>query len=140
MLEDTRIEIVTSKRIENRRYLWVPQLGAVFGGVYAFDGLHVWTADSPTPMSRNNWILELDALIARGSRIVVAGHAAQGVDNGVASLQFTRDYLITYEKEVNKANRSEDLIAAMKNHYPNLGLVPGLEIGARVAMQEMTWG
>ncbi|MEM9279767.1 MAG: MBL fold metallo-hydrolase [Pseudomonadota bacterium] len=138
-LEGETIEIITSETMEDRRYLWSPSLQAVFGGVYVFDGLHVWTADTPTPQDRANWIAELDSLIARNPKIVVAGHAAQGTNNGVESLKFTREYLLAYEDEVKKAANSDELIAAMKKLYPDLGLLPALEIGAKVAKGEMKW-
>ena len=41
------IEIVAAEGLANRRYLWVPSLNAVFGGVMIFSGVHVWTADTP---------------------------------------------------------------------------------------------
>lgn len=139
MLEDQPIDIVTSERMHNRRYLWVPSLNAVVGGVYAFDGLHVWTADSPTKQDRQHWIAELDELIARDPAVVVAGHAASGTNNGVASLQFTREYLLAFEQAFDRTGNSEELIAAMQARYPDLGLMPALEIGAKVSKGEMDW-
>lgn len=139
-LEGETIDIVTSSELENRRYLWVPSLEAALGGVYTFEGLHVWTADTPTPEERAAHVRELDALIARNPKIVVAGHAAEGTNNGVACLTFTRDYLLAYEEQVTKAKDSAELIAAMKDLYPGLGLEAGLEIGAKVTKGEMTWG
>lgn len=139
-LEGIELEIVTSKTMEDRRYIWVPSLGAVVGGVYVFAGLHVWTADTPTPRDRANWVAELDALIARNPKIVVAGHAASGLDNGRDSLTFTRDYLLAYEEEVTRSANSAALVSAMTERFPGLGLKQGLEIGAKVAMGEMTWG
>jgi glyoxylase-like metal-dependent hydrolase (beta-lactamase superfamily II) len=41
------IEIVSADGLANRRYLFVPSLNAVFGGVLIFSGVHVWTADTP---------------------------------------------------------------------------------------------
>jgi hypothetical protein len=38
MLEGNTIEIVKAQGLENRRYLWVPSLNAVFGGVLIFSG------------------------------------------------------------------------------------------------------
>jgi len=139
-LEGTEIDIVTSKTMRDRRYLWVPSLEAVFGGVYVFEGLHLWMADTPSPEERAQWITELDELIARKPKIVVAGHAANVTDTGPDSLTFTRDYLLAYEAEVANANDSGALIAAMKRRYPGLGLGVALEIGAKVAKGEMTWG
>ncbi len=140
MLEGAVIDIVTSKTMLDRRYLWVPSLEAVFGGVYVFEGLHVWMADTPTPEARAQWVAELDAMIARKPKVVVAGHAASVVETGPDSLKFTRDYLLAFETEVAKATDSGALIAAMKRLYPGLGLEVALEIGAKVSKGEMKWG
>ena len=45
------IEIVTAQGLANRRYLWVPALQSVFGGVLIFSGVDVWTAPGVTPGS-----------------------------------------------------------------------------------------
>lgn len=139
-LERNEIQFVTSQTMRDRRYLWIPALEAVFGGVYVFEGLHVWMADTPTPEDRANWVTELDALIARKPKIIVAGHARDVADTGPDSLTFTRDYLLAYEAEVTKANDSGALIAAMKRLYPGLGLEVALQLGAKVAKGEMQWG
>ena len=61
--------------LTNRRYLWVPSLKAVFGGVMIFSGVHVWTADTPTKEQRAAWIANLDKIAARGPAVVVAAHS-----------------------------------------------------------------
>ncbi len=139
-LEGTEIEIVTSLAVPNRRYLWVPSINAILGGVMVFDALHVWTADTATPELRAGWVNELNGMLARKPSIVVAGHAAANIDNGAASISYTRDYLLAFEKEVTKAKDSAALIAAMKQRYPEAGLDVALQIGAKVAKGEMKWG
>ncbi|MEJ8475340.1 MBL fold metallo-hydrolase [Roseibium algae] len=139
-LEGTTIEIVTASAVPNRRYLWVPSLNAVLGGVLVFDGLHVWTADTATPELRAGWISELDTMIARNPSLVIAGHAAEGMNNGLASIEFTRDYLVAFEEEVAKSADSAELIAAMQSRFPGLGLEVALQVGAKVAKGEMKWG
>ena len=42
------VEIIAAEGLANRRYLWVPSLKGVFGGVMIFSCVHVWTADTPT--------------------------------------------------------------------------------------------
>jgi hypothetical protein len=44
-----------------------PSLNAVFGGVLIFSGLHVWTADTPTP-PRAAWVKNLEAIAAQAGR------------------------------------------------------------------------
>ncbi|WP_343605419.1 MBL fold metallo-hydrolase [Roseateles sp.] len=139
-LEGHAIEIVAASALENRRYLWVPSLKAVFGGVLVFSGLHVWTADTPTPQARAAWIRNLEAIAARKPAIVVPGHLAAGAALDVSAVTYTRDYLLAFEEEAAKAADSAALIAAMKRRYPSAGLAPALEIGAKVVKGEMKWG
>jgi glyoxylase-like metal-dependent hydrolase (beta-lactamase superfamily II) len=139
-LEGHAIEIVVASELENRRYLWVPSLKAVFGGVLVFSGLHVWTADTPTPQARAAWIRNLEAIAARKPAIVVPGHLAAGAALDVSAVTYTRDYLLAFEEEAAKAADSAALIAAMKRRYPSAGLAPALEIGAKVVKGEMKWG
>lgn len=80
MLEGQRIEIVAAQCLANRRYLWVPSLQAIVGGVLVFSDLHVWTADTPSAAARRAWRDNLDAMLARQPQRVVPGHMGpQGV-------------------------------------------------------------
>jgi glyoxylase-like metal-dependent hydrolase (beta-lactamase superfamily II) len=54
-LEGHRIEIVEVPDMHDRRYLWVPSLKAVFGGVLVSSGGHVWLADNADAASRRSW-------------------------------------------------------------------------------------
>lgn len=139
-LEGQTIEIVKAQGMSNRRYLWVPSLNAVFGGVLIFSGLHVWTADTPTPASRAAWIQNLDAIAARKPTAVVPGHMANNSALDISAVNYTREYLLAFEEELAKAPHSDALIAAMSKRYPAAGLAPALNIGAKVAKGEMKWG
>ena len=135
-----QIEIVEVSGLANRRYLWVPSLKAVFGGVLTFNGLHVWTADTPTPEQRAAWVKALDEMASRQPSIVVAGHMAAGSPTDASAIAYTRDYLLAFEEEVSKAADSAALVGAMTKRYPNAGLAVALNIGAKVAKGEMKWG
>lgn len=139
-LEGRRIDIVNADGLANRRYLWVPSLRAIFGGVMVFSGLHVWTADTATPEDRAAWVRTLDAMLERNPAIVVPGHLNQGAPLGAEALRFTRDYLSAFEVQAARAADSGALIAAMLELYPNLGAVSSLELGAKVVKGEMQWG
>ena len=139
-LEDEVLELVTPEgALPDRGYLWSPSLGAMFGGVLAFAGLHAWTADTATPASRLAWRRALVAMEARNPRIVVAGHGVAGAATDASSLRSTREYLEVFEAEFAAAADGAALIAAMKRRYPGLGLEIALEIGAKVAKGEMNW-
>lgn len=139
-LEGNVIEIVKAQGLDNRRYLWVPSLNAVFGGVLIFSGLHVWTADTPTPASRAAWVKNLEAIAARKPAVVVPGHLAANGALDVSAVNHTREYLLAFEEEVKKAANGDALIAAMNQRYPNAGLPAALQIGAKVAKGELKWG
>ena len=139
-LEGEVIEIIEATNIANRRYLYVPSIDAVLGGVMIFSGLHVWMGDTATPELRSGWKKELDAIAARKPKLVIPGHLAPGAATDVSAITFTRDYLLAFDTELAKAGNSAALIQAMKKRYPNLGSDVTLDISAKVAMGEMKWG
>ncbi|XAH23352.1 MBL fold metallo-hydrolase [Xylophilus sp. GW821-FHT01B05] len=139
-LEGQTIEITDAAGLDNRRYLWVPSLNAIFGGVLLFSGVHVWTADTQGAEARAAWIKTLDAMAARKPAVVVPGHMAVGAATDATAISYTRDYLVAFEEELAKAADSAALIAAMTKRYPNAGMGVALQIGAKVAKGEMKWG
>ncbi len=86
-LEGHRIEIVAAAGLANRRYLWVPSLEAIFGGVLVFAGVHVWTADTQGAEARATWVKNLDAMAARKPGVVVPGHMAIGAATDVSAIR-----------------------------------------------------
>jgi glyoxylase-like metal-dependent hydrolase (beta-lactamase superfamily II) len=134
------IEIVDAEGLSNRRYLWVPSLQAVLGGVMIFSGVHVWTADTPTKEQRAAWIANLDRISARKPSIVVPGHMAPAAPTDHSGINHTRTYLSAFEEELAKAKDSAALKAAMEARFPDLGMGVALDIGAKVAKGEMKWG
>ncbi|MBP1873850.1 glyoxylase-like metal-dependent hydrolase (beta-lactamase superfamily II) [Ensifer adhaerens] len=139
-LEGNRIDIVTIDGLKDRRYLHVPSLNAIFGGVLVYSGSHVWVADEPTAEGRQKWIEALEAMAARKPDIVVPAHKGAGGPDGIEAILFTRDYLIAFNAAEAKAKDSAELIAAMTKLYPDFTDVSSLELGAKVAKGEMKWG
>ncbi len=134
------VEIVDAEGLANRRYLWVPSLQAVFGGVLIFSGVHVWTADTQTKEARAAWIATLEKIAARQPAIVVPGHMAPGAAADLSGIRHTLDYLRAFEEELARASGSAALNAAMKARFPGLGMEVAIDIGAKVATGEMKWG
>lgn len=139
-VDGAAVEIVDADGLTNRRYLWVPSLEAIFGGVLVFSGVHVWTADTATPALRAAWVKNLEAMAARKPRIVVPGHATAEAPLDASAIAYTRNYLLAFEDELARAADSATLIAAMKQRYPDAGMDVALNIGAKVALGEMKWG
>jgi len=139
-LDGEPIEIVDADGLANRRFLWVPSLRAVLGGVLVFAGVHVWTADTQRPEQRAAWVANLEAIAKREPTIVIPGHLTEGSASDVSALEYTREYLVAFEEERARASDSGALIAAMKRRYPQAGMGVALDIGAKVATGEMAWG
>jgi glyoxylase-like metal-dependent hydrolase (beta-lactamase superfamily II) len=134
------IEIVDVEGLANRRYLWVPSLNAVFGGVLIFSGVHVWTADTNGADVRAAWLRNLDLIAGRQPAIVVAGHMTPDARTDLSGVDHTRAYLLAFEEELAKKPDSATLNAAMKARFPGLGMTVAIDIGAKVATGEMKWG
>jgi len=139
-IDGEAIEIVNAEGLANRRYLFVPSLNAVFGGVMIFSGLHVWTADTPTREQRAAWVANLDKIAARKPSVVVPGHMALGAAVDLSAIEHTKTYLLAFDEELAKAADSAALKAAMEARFPNLGMGVALDIGSKVAKGEMKWG
>ena len=134
------IEIVDADGMANRRYLFVPSLNAVFGGVMIFNGVHVWTADTNSAELRAAWVTNLEKLAARKPAVVVAGHMMLDAKTDLSGVEHTIAYLKAFEEELAKAKDSATLKAAMESRFPNLGMGVALDIGSKVATGEMKWG
>lgn len=139
-LEEHAIEIVDATDLANRRYLWVPSLKAIVGGVLVFADVHVWTADTAGAEGRAAWVRNLDAMLSRNASVVVPGHMKPATVTNASAIRYTRDYLLAFEEELGKAADSAALIAAMTARYPDAGMGVALQIGAKVAKGEMEWG
>ncbi|WP_211444148.1 MBL fold metallo-hydrolase [Collimonas humicola] len=139
-LEGRKLEVIgLDGASPDRSFVWIPSLKAVVGGVLVVGNEHVWTADTQTLASRQQWIKMLDKISALHPKVVVPGHFSAGAPQNIESVRFTKDYLKTYEAETVKAKDSAALIEAMKKHYPNLDGVSSLELGAKVSKGEMKW-
>jgi glyoxylase-like metal-dependent hydrolase (beta-lactamase superfamily II) len=134
------IEIVPAEGLANRRYLFVPSLNAVFGGVMIFNGVHVWTADTSGAELRAAWVANLEKIAARKPSIVVAGHMATDAKTDLSGVEHTIAYLKAFEEELAKHKDSASLKAAMEARFPGLGMGVALDIGSKVATGEMKWG
>lgn len=139
-MDGETIEIVDAEGLANRRYLFVPSLNAVFGGVMIFAGVHVWTADTPTKEQRAAWIVNLEKIAARKPVIVAPGHMTPESPTDLSAVEHTKAYLTAFEEELAKAKDAAALKAAMQARFPGLGMGVALDIGSKVATGEMKWG
>ncbi|CNF09214.1 MBL fold metallo-hydrolase [Yersinia mollaretii] len=139
-LEGHSLKIINAIGLANRRYIWVPALSSIFGGVLLFSGTHVWTADTVGAEARACWLKNLESMASYKPTVVIAGHMEPEAAIDYSAIIYTRDYLLAFEDELARASDSVELIIAMTRRYPDAGMEIALQIGAKVAKGEMSWG
>ena len=140
-LEGQTIEIRgTQGPLAHRPYAWIPSIKAVVGNIGVFGQMHVWTADTQTPALRAAWVAQLDDMAALKPTLVVPSHMQAGTPVDASTITFTKDYLLTFEKNLATSKTSAELIQSMKQAYPQVteGAM-SLDIGAKVNTGEMKW-
>jgi glyoxylase-like metal-dependent hydrolase (beta-lactamase superfamily II) len=139
-LEGKQLKIVglTGPQPE-RSFVWIPSIKAVVGGVVLANNLHVWMADTQSPKSHADWLATLKVIDALKPKVVVPGHYLAGPSSASKAATFTPGYIRAFDAQTAKAKDSAELIAAMKELYPNAGQVSSLELSAKVAKGEMKW-
>lgn len=126
--------------LPDRHYLWQAEHRALLGGVLLFQQEHVWVADTATPESRAAWIKQLDEMASLEAELVVPGHRLPGAPADNSAISATREYLLAFEEELEKAADGAALTEALVARYPDHGMLIAAQIGAKVAKGEMKWG
>jgi glyoxylase-like metal-dependent hydrolase (beta-lactamase superfamily II) len=119
---------------EYNSYVWIPSLRAVVVGDIAFNGVHVWTADT-SPASRRAWSATLDRILALRPSVVVAGHQRPELGTAPSSLTFTKDYLAAFDEALTSSKSATEFQSKMTSKYPDLALDVILQIGAEATFK-----
>lgn len=120
-------------------YVWIPSAKAILGGTGVSWGIHVWTADTQTKASRQQWQATLDDMTAHQPERVIPGHYLGTPPAGTEAIRFTRDYLQHVEQALSAHKDSASVVTAMKKQWPNLAEESSLELSAKVNTGEMKW-
>lgn len=120
-------------------YVWIPAKKAILGGTGVAWGMHVWTADTQSVESRQQWINTLNEMAALHPQQVIPGHYLGTPPAGDRAIVFTRDYLTQFEQALNEHKDSVGVIKAMKQRWPGLAEESSLELSAKVNSGEMKW-
>ncbi|MGB0094752.1 MAG: MBL fold metallo-hydrolase [Solirubrobacteraceae bacterium] len=126
--------------IPDRHYLWQADERAIVGGVLVFSDEHVWTADTATIEQRAAWIAVLDEMEALEPQLVVPGHRLPDAAADVSAIQYTREYLTSFEEILAAAANGAVVTDELVRRYPNSGMLIAAQIGPKVAKGEMSWG
>jgi len=102
--------------------VWVPSLAAAIVGDIAFNQVHLSLRATDAP-ARVAWQQTLRQLQARQPRIVVAGHKnTPQLPDSPDVLDFNLAYLVEFEAALKSSRSASELVAAMKQKFPQAGL------------------
>lgn len=120
-LEGHRLEVMGPMQGDhhNATALWVPDLKALIAGDLVFYGIHAWLAETHEAQ-RMAWVENLEEMMTLDAEIVVAGHKIPTLGDDPEALEFTRDYVRDFNAEAKQAKTSEELIARMRELYPDV--------------------
>ena len=81
---------------DNTTCLHVPSIGLVVAGDAAYNGVHLYLAES-NPQTRREWIAALDTIEALKPCAVIAGHKQPGNDDSPRIIEETRQYIRDFD-------------------------------------------
>jgi hypothetical protein len=119
--------------------VWIPANKAILGGTGVASGIHVWTADTQTPVIRQQWRNVLSEMQKLQPKQVIPGHYLGERPAGDEAITFTLNYLQTCEKALQQHKGSAQVIETMKAAYPHLPEESSLDLSAKVNTGEMKW-
>ena len=140
MVDGKKLQIVGLNGHDPKHtYVWISSEKTVTGGVLLYEGIHVWMADAQTQEARDKWRQSLANLLELNPDRIIPGHVIGESNENAEAINFTLDYVATFEEEAAKAQNASELIEAMKARYPDFENVADLELSAKVIMKEMQW-
>ena len=135
-IEGENLEVVGPVQgdAETNSYVWIPSMKAVLCGDTVYNGLYPWTVETNTAQ-RKQWIAVVDKIALLTPRVVVPGHKDPDMPNDSSSLDFTKDYLATFDVLLASSKDSQDLQSKIKAKFPGLGLEIILKLAADAAFK-----
>ncbi|WP_426606907.1 Vmh family MBL fold metallo-hydrolase [Pantoea anthophila] len=120
-------------------YVWIPSASTILGGTALSSGIHVWTADTQPPESRAAWRHILTEMQTLHPQNVIPGHYLGARPAGSQAVDFTLNYLKSFEQALSQHKTSAEVIDAMTAAWPGLAEPGSLELSAKVNTGEMKW-
>ena len=131
--ENSRIEVLKHIQgdTDENTMLWIPGQRILLAGDVAFSNMHVYTAETDSK-TREKWLNSLRKIRELKPSLVIPGHSNVGAAlDGSTAVDFTENYLLVFEEELNKAKDPDSLINAMKQRFPSADLLLAIERGAK---------
>lgn len=120
-------------------FAWLAAEKTVVGGVVLMENMHLWMADAKTPAEREAWLTTLDRMAELQPERVIAGHFIGRTKADSRVIEFNREYLRTFNRLAGNSKTAAELIAGMKQAYPQLAEEKTLEFSAGVVKGDIRW-
>jgi glyoxylase-like metal-dependent hydrolase (beta-lactamase superfamily II) len=131
--ESSQIEILKNIQgdTDENTMLWIPGQRTLIAGDVVFNNMHVYTAETDSK-AREKWLNSLNQIRELKPSVVIPGHSKVGASlDARTAVDFTENYLLVFEEELNKAKDPDSLINAMKERFPSADLLLAIERGAK---------
>src|SRR6266853_2071407 len=131
--EGAKIEVLKNIQgdTDENTMLWIPGQRILIAGDVVVNNVHLYTADSDSK-ARGKWLNSLQKIRELKPSVVVPGHSKVGAPlDASTAVDFTENYLLVFEEELNKAKDPESLINTMKEKFPSADLLLAIERGAQ---------
>jgi len=131
--EHSKIEVLKNIQgdTDENTMLWISGQRILIAGDVVFNNMHVYTAETDSK-AREKWLNSLNQIRELKPSVVIPGHSKVGAPlDASAAVDFTENYLLVFEEELNKAKDPDGLINAMKERFPSADLLLAIERGAK---------
>jgi glyoxylase-like metal-dependent hydrolase (beta-lactamase superfamily II) len=130
--EGSEIEVLKNVQgdTDQNTMLWIPGQRILIAGDVLFNDMHVYTAETDSN-ARAKWLNSLKEIKELKPSVVIPGHSKVGASlDASTAVDFTDNYLLAFEEELQKAKDPDSLINTMRERFPSAGLVLAIERGA----------
>jgi glyoxylase-like metal-dependent hydrolase (beta-lactamase superfamily II) len=131
--ESSKIEVLKNIQgdTDENTMLWIPGQRILIAGDVLFNDMHVYTAETDSK-ARGRWLNSLQKIRELKPSVVIPGHSKIGAPlDASTAVDFTENYLLVFEEELNKAKDPDSFINAMKERFPSADLLLAIERGAK---------
>ena len=139
-LEGNRIEVIP-RMMGDMKYntaVWIPSIKTLVGSDVLFNGVHFFVCEVNAEQ-RKQWIKDIEYLETLGAEVVIPGHAKPGLPFDNSSFEFTKEYILACEEELERTTTAGDFYYAMAQRYPECILFRANKMNADVLKGGLEW-
>lgn len=116
---------------------YIPSLHILIPSDIVYNNAHVFLGGT-TKKSRAKWIDQLSGWLEKDYAVVVPGHQPIGSKlTATGALSHTLDYVRAFDAELDRAQSSDELMAAMNKRFPTIGHPLALHASAYYSFNEI---